>query len=84
MYRKLMFLISFVALLALVNVASADDVVWIGTGSFCDPANWDGGVVPGPEDEVIIDCDNGGGAPCDFQVELNRTRGTIAMAMTAV
>ncbi len=76
MYRKLMFLISFVALLALVNVASADEVVWIGTGSFCDPANWDGGVVPGPDDEAIVDCDSGGGdIVIDCDVEVDRLHG---------
>jgi hypothetical protein len=74
MCKKLMFLISFVALLGLVNVASAID--WIGTGSFCDPANWDGGVVPGPGDEARIECDSGQGdivIDCDFTV--NRLHG---------
>jgi hypothetical protein len=76
MCKKLMFLISFVALLGLVNVASADDIVWIGTGSFCDPANWDGGVVPGPDDEAIVDCDNGGGTcVIDCDVEVDRMHG---------
>ncbi|MHC4478357.1 MAG: hypothetical protein ACYTEL_22185 [Planctomycetota bacterium] len=72
MCKKLMFLISFVALLGLVNVAFADEIDWIGTGSFCDPCNWDGGVVPGPDDEAVIDCDDGEGdvvIDCDFTVD---------------
>jgi len=70
MYRKLMFLISLVALLGLVNVASAD-CVWIGIGSFCDANNWDCGYVPGPGEEAWIDCDSGGGdivIDCDVNV----------------
>jgi len=50
-----MFLISFVALLGLVNVASAD-IVWEGDIStdWCDGENWAGGSVPGPDDRAII------------------------------
>jgi hypothetical protein len=68
----MMLLISFVALLGLVNGVFADDIHWIGTGSFCDPCNWDGGVVPGPDDEAVIDCEEGGGdivIDCDFTVD---------------
>jgi hypothetical protein len=77
MCKKLMFLISFVALLGLVNVASAID--WICSEpncSFCDPTAWDGGVVPGPGDEARIECDSGQGdivIDCDFTV--NRLHG---------
>jgi hypothetical protein len=74
MCKKLMFLISFVAQLGLVNVASAID--WIGTGSFCEPSKWDGGVVPGPDDEAWIDCDQGGGdIVIDCDVEVDELRG---------
>jgi len=73
MYRKLMFLISFVALLGLANVASAD-ATWIGSGSFCDPANWDGGVVPGPGEQAWIDCDSGGG---DIVIDCDVTVGNL-------
>ena len=60
MYRKLMFLISFVALLGLVNSTFAID--WDGGGgddSFCTPENWDGDVVPGPGDEAYAECPPG-------------------------
>jgi hypothetical protein len=68
MCKKLMFLISFVALLGLVNVASSDTICWDGggaTSSFCEAENWDGDVVPGPDDtacgdtgkDILIDCD---------------------------
>jgi len=74
MYRKLMFLISLVALLGLVNVASAID--WIGAGSFCDPNNWEGGVVPGPGDEAWIDCQDGqGDIVIDCPVTVDSLRG---------
>ncbi len=54
MYRKLMFLISFVALLALVNVVVAD--TWDGDTSsdWCDGANWEDGSVPGPDDDAQL------------------------------
>jgi len=54
MYRKLMFLISFVALLALVNVVVADN--WEGDTSsdWCDGANWEDGSAPGPEDDAEL------------------------------
>jgi len=55
MYRKLMFLISLVVLLGLVNSASA--IVWDGGGdgtSWCDSLNWDGDVLPGPADTATI------------------------------
>ena len=54
MYRKLMFLISFVALLGLVNIVSADD--WDGDTStdWCDGANWDDGSAPGPGDDAVL------------------------------
>ena len=75
MCKKLTFLISLVALLGLVNVAPAE-IVWIGAGSFCDPANWDGGVVPGPGQEAWIDCDQGGGdIVIDCDVEVGNLRG---------
>ncbi len=71
MYRKLMFLISFVALLVLSNVTFAADIWWDGGGtgdSWCTPENWDGDVVPGLDDNpmcvyrpdgenrILIDC----------------------------
>ncbi len=72
MYRKLMFLISLVALLVLTNGTFAgEDIRWDGGGtgdSFCTPENWEDDVVPGPEDvaemewrsdgknTVVIDC----------------------------
>ncbi len=63
MYRKLMFLISLVMLLALANGAFASEFVGPGD-QFCDPANWDPIGVPGPGDnveigdyEVVVDCD---------------------------
>jgi len=75
MCKKLTFLISLVALLGLVNVAPAE-IVWIGTGSFCDPANWEGGVVPGSGQEAWIDCDQGGGdIVIDCDVEVGNLRG---------
>ncbi|MHC4646441.1 MAG: hypothetical protein ACYTBJ_13150, partial [Planctomycetota bacterium] len=76
MYRKLMFLISLVMLLGLVNVAKAD-IDWIGDGgSFCDPCNWDGGVVPVTPERAWIDCDNGSGdIVIDCDVHVDRMRG---------
>jgi hypothetical protein len=44
MYKKLMFLISLVSLLALANVVSAETFEWTGNGdgtSWDDPLNWD-------------------------------------------
>jgi hypothetical protein len=73
MCKKLMFLISFVALLGLTNGAFARD--WDGggaTNSFCDAENWEDDVVPvdetaradghcDPNDpegkDIVIDCD---------------------------
>jgi len=54
MYKKLMFLISFVALLVWISSASAQDIevadkMWDGGGltdSVCDPLNWDPDGVP--------------------------------------
>jgi hypothetical protein len=71
MYRKLMFLISLVALLVLVNGTYAADILWDGGGaddSFCTPENWEGDVLPGLADRaemeyipganyVVVDCD---------------------------
>jgi len=53
MCKKLMFLISLVALLAFVSVARADEYEWDGGGdgvSWDDPANWDPDGVPGSAD----------------------------------
>jgi hypothetical protein len=78
MCKKLMFLISFVALLGLANVAFAD-IDWICPGascSFCDPTAWDGGVVPGVGDAAYIDCGNGSGdVVIDCDVHIYRLRG---------
>jgi hypothetical protein len=52
MYKKLMFLISFVALLVCISGASAYEIpdrMWDGEGatdSVCDPLNWEGDTVP--------------------------------------
>jgi len=57
MYRKLMFLISLVALLSLANIALADDIEWDAGGdgtSWNDPLNWDPNQVPGPDDRAIV------------------------------
>jgi len=72
MCRKLIFLVSLVVLLGLVNGASAGDINWTGNGandSWCTPANWDLNRLPDweldweveinpvtPRDPVI-DCD---------------------------
>jgi len=61
MYRKLMFLISFVALLGLGNVAAGDTAKWACVGTdWCDPLNWgvaDVNRVPNENDAVSIECD---------------------------
>jgi hypothetical protein len=73
MRRKLTLLICVCALACPANVASAID--WIcpePSCSFCDPSAWDGGVVPGPDDEARTDCDSGQGdvvIDCDFEVD---------------
>lgn len=52
MYKRLMFLISLVALLGFVSVVSAADWTGLGaTASFCDPDNWNPVGVPGPGSE---------------------------------
>jgi hypothetical protein len=54
MCKKLMFLISFVALLGLVNIVSAVD--WTGGGAtrdWCDADNWDGSV-PAPGENAVL------------------------------
>ena len=71
MYRKLMFLISLVALLVLTNGTFAAEIKWDGGGvgdSFCTDENWDGDVAPGAgdraemeyrgdgENTVVVDC----------------------------
>jgi hypothetical protein len=56
MYKKLMFLISLVALIGLASIVSAADWTGLGaTASFCDPDNWNPVGVPGPgsENEVL-------------------------------
>ncbi|MHC4423747.1 MAG: hypothetical protein ACYSWR_03650, partial [Planctomycetota bacterium] len=56
MYKKLMFLISFVAVLALVNIAQAEDAEWDGGGadnSWCTCENWEDDVCPDSEDEDV-------------------------------
>jgi hypothetical protein len=58
MYRKLMFLISLVALLVLANGTFAAEIKWDGGGvgdSFCTPENWEGDVVPGPGDRAEME-----------------------------
>jgi hypothetical protein len=73
-----MFLTSLVMLLGLVNIVAAD-IDWIGSGPpwrWCDPANWAGGVLPGPDYNVWIDCVNGSGdVVIDCDVHINRLRG---------
>jgi hypothetical protein len=57
MYKKLMFLISFVAVLALVNVAPATEYDWTAGGdgtSWDDPANWNPSGVPGVGDTPTL------------------------------
>jgi len=71
MYRKLMFLISLVALLGLVNAAVAD-IEWDGGGvdnSFCTPENWDPDVVPGPGDTALSECGKDIVIDCDVTVD---------------
>jgi len=59
MYKKLMFLISFVAVLSLANIALADDAIeWDGGGadnSWCTCENWSDDACPGPGEEVQMD-----------------------------
>lgn len=56
MYKKLMFLISLVALLAFVNIAPADDVEWDGEVdcSWHNALNWDPDQLPGTGDRAIV------------------------------
>jgi hypothetical protein len=67
MCKKLMFLISFVALLGLGNILLADD--WDGGGAtrdWCDGDNWDDGTTPGPGDDAelkVIDPNVGWASP---------------------
>jgi hypothetical protein len=68
MCKKLMFLISFVALLGLVNILSAADE-WDGGGAtrdWCDGDNWDDGTAPGPDDDAelkVVDPNVGWASP---------------------
>jgi hypothetical protein len=57
MYKKLMLLISIVALLAFVSVARAEEYEWDAGGDGCswdDPANWDPDGVPGAGDIALV------------------------------
>jgi hypothetical protein len=56
MYRKLMFLISLVALLSWAGAARADDIVWDGEVdlSWHTLGNWVGDVLPGTEDRAVV------------------------------
>jgi hypothetical protein len=56
MCRKVIFVISVVLLLGMVNVASSDEIDWKGPGTdWCDGGNWVGGVVPGDGDQAKSD-----------------------------
>ena len=75
MYRKLMFLISLVALLVLANGTFAADITWDGGGvgdSVGTPENWDGDALPAPGDrarmEYRTDGENTAVADCVFTV----------------
>ena len=66
MYRKLMFVMSFVVVLGLINSASAD-FAWQGgvSSEWGDDDNWVGPGRPGPGDWVIINTQDGPGAIYD-------------------
>ncbi|MHC4500460.1 MAG: hypothetical protein ACYS21_15275, partial [Planctomycetota bacterium] len=56
MCRRLIFLISFVAVLGMVSVASAATMTWLGgydSNNWCEPANWDDDT-PGSGDTALI------------------------------
>jgi len=58
MFRKIIYLISFVLVLSLVGVVQAVDVIWtddgIGDHLWSTPMNWEGGNCPTSADWVII------------------------------
>jgi len=58
MCRKLVFLISFIVVLSLVNSTMAAVIVWTNNGGnrdWCDYSNWSGESVPGSSDTATID-----------------------------
>ncbi|MHC4498393.1 MAG: hypothetical protein ACYS21_04680 [Planctomycetota bacterium] len=71
MYKKLMFLISLVALLALVNIAPADDIEWDGDTdcSWHDADNWDPDQLPGTGDRAVVLVPDPPGASFDTQYQ---------------
>jgi len=58
MWKRAAFLISLIVLIGLVNSASAVSCGWIGVvdNRWCNPQNWDCGVLPGPNDIAVIGC----------------------------
>jgi hypothetical protein len=81
MYKKLMFLISLVAVLALVNIAPATEYDWTAGGdgtSWDDPANWNPAGVPGVGDDATLNPAGGNpsrGPIIDVAVVCNPLRG---------
>ena len=71
MYKKLMFLISLVALLAFVNIAPAGEYVWDGEVgcSWHDDLNWNPDGQPGPDDRAIVVVPDPPGASYDTQYQ---------------
>ena len=79
MCKKLIFLVSVIGLLGMVNNVLAVDAHWIGDPnaklSFCDPCGWDGGSVPGVGDTAYINPPPYQGPVIDCVVDVNNVFG---------
>ena len=87
MCKKLIFLVSVIGLLGMVNNVLAVDAHWIGDPnaklSFCDPCGWDGGSVPGVGDTAYINPPPYQGPVIDCVVDVNNVFGPIYQATDA-
>jgi len=86
MCKKLMFLVSFVVLLGMVNSVSAGDIHWDDGGAdhyWCTPANWIPDNVPNSVDTVYINPPPYQGPVIDCVVDVNNVFGPIYQATDA-